>query len=213
MSKSKNKYWDNFYKSFEKSDKKDIPPSQFAAFCSLELMHSNIDQIVEIAAGEGRDSIFFAKQGFHTIALDKSINALNLLQKKESLVKTLKTIKIDAVNEDLPLPIFSEKLCAYYARFFLHTLEENDLKNFFLNLSSSMNNKDVLFVEYRNDNDETLDKAMPDHFRKFYKANFIKELAEKNGLVCSYEVSGKGYAKWNIDDAHVTRQIFIKEID
>ena len=208
----KSKYWDNYYESLEKSDK-NIPPSQFAAFCSLELIHSDIHQIVEIAAGEGRDSIFFANQGFHTIALDKSTNALNLLRKKESSAKSLKALEIDAVNEGLPLPIFPKSLCAYYARFFLHTLEENDLKKFFINLSSSMKNKDLFFVEYRNDKDETLDKAMPDHFRKFYKANFVSELAKKNGLMCSYEVSGKGFAKWDIDDAYVTRQIFVRVID
>ena len=213
MSKSKSKYWDNYYGSLEKSDKKNIPPSQFAAFCSLELIHSDINQIIEIAAGEGRDSVFFAKQGFNTIALDKSTNALNLLKMKESLVKTLKTVKIDAVNEGLPLPDFPKKLCAYYARFFIHTLEENDLKIFFKNLSCSMKSKDLFFAEYRNDSDETLDKATPDHFRKFYEADFVRELAKKNGLICSYEVSGKGYAKWNIDDAFVTRQIFVKEID
>ena len=146
MSKSKSKYWDNYYGSLEKSDKKNIPPSQFAAFCSLELIHSDINQIIEIAAGEGRDSIFFVEQGFNTIALDKSTNALNLLKMKESLVKTLKTVKIDAVNEGLPLPDFPKKLCAYYARFFIHTLEENDLKIFFKNLSCSMKSKDLFLL-------------------------------------------------------------------
>ena len=31
--------------------------------------------------------------------------------------------------------------------------------------------------------------------------------------MCSYEVSGKGFAKWDIDDAYVTRQIFVRVID
>lgn len=210
MSQGEENYWDNFYSFIEKTDNK-MPPSQFAAFCRLELVHLNINQLIEIAAGEGRDSIFFASQGIQTIALDKSSEAVNFLKKRISHNKNVLILKIDAVNEDLPTPKFKDQACAYYARFFLHTLEENHLIKFFEKLSSSMKKNDVFFTEYRDDNDENLEKTMPDHFRKFYTSHFVNKLANQNRMKCIYEISGKGFAKWGIEDAFVTRQVFIKE--
>ena len=35
-----------------------MPPSQFAAFCCAELMNNDINFLVDIAAGDGRDTIF-----------------------------------------------------------------------------------------------------------------------------------------------------------
>ena len=202
----KNKYWEKYYDSLNSN----MPPSQFAAFCCIELLHQNVAQLIEIASGEGRDSIFFAQQGIQTIALDRSLSAVTLINKKIPKNSNLRVKQIDVINEDLPQPINSNEVCAFYARFFIHTLDEGQLTKFFDNLASSMRKNDLFFTEYRNDNDADLEKVTPDHYRNFFNENYVKRIANQYGLNCEYEVSGRGYAKWNVDDAFVTRQIFIK---
>ena len=208
--KKKGEYWDDFYESLSDSLTGVMPPSQFAAFCRVELLELNINQLIDIAAGDGRDSIFFALQGVHTLALDSSINAVNLISEKVFDSKHLKVTKIDAVDGRFPKPTDANLACAYYARFFIQTLDETQLRRFLSNLSKAMKKNDYFFIEYRNDKDEALDKVMPHHFRKFYKTDFVSALAYENKLKCIYEVEGRGFAKWRFDDAFVTRQIFIK---
>ena len=77
-----NTYWNNFYKKISEASLSPMPPSQFAAFCCSELLNKGVKTIVDIASGDGRDSIFFAEQGFHVHAFDKSIEAVELLRDK-----------------------------------------------------------------------------------------------------------------------------------
>tara|TARA_B100000767_G_C19761105_1_gene535208 strand:+ start:2129 stop:2788 length:660 start_codon:yes stop_codon:yes gene_type:complete len=211
MLDKKNEYWDDYYGALKIANEEHMPPSQFAAFCRAELMQLNIYQLTEIASGDGRDSIFFAQQGLNIVALDKSVNAVDFLKNKTSPYKHLSVKNIDVVDGVFPAPNFQNSACAYYARFFIHTLNEKQLLKFFKNLSKTMRQSDYFFTEYRNDKDEKLDKGTSSHFRKFYKASYITAIANENNFKCVYEVEGRGFAKWNVDDAVVTRQIFIKD--
>ena len=211
MQDKKNKYWDKYYGNIKDIADDDMPPSQFAAFCRNEVIQLNINQIIEIASGDGRDSLFFADQGLHILAIDKSANAVALLKNKASLRSNLSVARIDAINESLPKALYANQACAYYARFFIHTLDEKELHKFFDNIAKVMRSSDYLFLEYRNIRDENLEKVTPKHFRKFFQSEFVSSVAEKNNLKCNYEVEGRGFAKWKFDDAFVTRQIFKKQ--
>ena len=63
MSQGEENYWDNYYSFIEKTNNK-MPPSQFAAFCRLELVHLNINQLIEIAAGEEGIVFFLLVKAF-----------------------------------------------------------------------------------------------------------------------------------------------------
>ena len=208
-----NNYWDSYYGHLRKNSSQKMPPSQFAAFCCAELMNKNINFLVDIAAGDGRDTVFFANQGFKVFALDKSKKAIKLLNDEFMNHPDVQVLEIDATKDKLPQSSNFDLPHAYYARFFLHTLEENYLIKFFNNLSKSMKSSDYFFAEYRNEKDKNLTKETPEHFRKFYKSMFIKSLADKNGFDCIYEVEGKGFSKWKNDDANISRQIFIKKAE
>lgn len=206
-------YWDNYYNHLNKSRTKIMPPSQFAAFCCGELINKDINFLVDIAAGDGRDTIFFANQGFKVFSLDKSCKSVKLLNEESINHPNVEVLKIDATIDKLPQSSNLDLAIAYYARFFIHALEEAYLAKFFINLSRTMKSSDYFFVEYRNEKDKNLHKETPEHFRKFYKSKFIKSLGLKNGLDCIYEVNGKGFSKWKNDDASISRQIFIKKVE
>ena len=185
-------------------------PSQFAAFCAVEANDLGISQVIEIASGDGRDSLFFANLGFEVMSLEVSSAAIAIIKSRSLGLDALKTFQIDVTNTKLPKPSVPFESCCYYSRFFIHTLAETKLREFFANLSTAMHGSQYFFTEYRNEKDEFLTKYTPEHSRYFYEAKFIKAIAEANNLMCVYEAEGQGLAKWKRDDAYVTRQIYIK---
>ena len=205
-----NTYWNNFYKKISEASLSPMPPSQFAAFCCSELRNKGVKTIVDIASGDGRDSIFFAEQGFHVHAFDKSKEAVEFLRNKLKKTPNIEFFEHDVIKNSIPDITEKQFNRAFYARFFIHVLEHSDLKIFLNNLSGGMRPNDYLFVEYRNEKDIDLAKVTPKHYRNFYKSSFVSSIAARNNLDCIYEVEGQGFAKWKEDDAFITRQVFIK---
>ena len=56
-------------------------PSNFALLCFNHMKFNNIKKVLELGAGHGRDSIFFASNGLEVEALDYSAFAVELLNK------------------------------------------------------------------------------------------------------------------------------------
>ena len=56
-------------------------PSNFASLCFNHMKFNYIKKVLELGAGHGRDSIFFASNGLEVEALDYSAFAVELLNK------------------------------------------------------------------------------------------------------------------------------------
>lgn len=75
---------------------------------TMEIASSEDDQltVIDIGAGEGRDAVFFAKQGWDVFAMDVSPNGLKKAERlAESRGVTIQTIKGDANDATLPNPV------------------------------------------------------------------------------------------------------------
>lgn len=201
------KYWDEYY-SEDNNSSYNIPPSQFAAFCLSEMKEMAITNLVEIASGNGRDALFFANHGVKVLATDNSKEALKLLEAKFIKHKNIRVLHHDATEKFLDFEKHSNPQTAFYARFFIHTLNDCGLQRFFENISSVMRSGDILFLEYRNVGDASGTKITKAHFRAFHEADKISKISKENYLKLTYEISGKGFAKWRQDDASITRQVF-----
>ena len=200
-------YWDSFYSN---SDQKNLIPSQFAVFAISEMNDHSITFVVECGAGNGRDSFFFCSHGKTVLSLDRSSQAVENISKTAENFDKLIVAQHDVKNA-FPDKAFSIKeKKGIYARFFLHSLDKVSLEKFFKNASDVMNKADLLFVEYRNQNDSHLPKVTDTHYREYYTSLEISEIAKNNNLSVKYEVSGVGFAKYKHDDAFITRQIFYK---
>ena len=85
-----------------------------AAEKALRLFNQEkINNIVELGAGLGRDSLYFAKNSIKTTALDYSASAINVINekiKKNNLSKYLST-KIFDVRKNLPFEDNSIEAC------------------------------------------------------------------------------------------------------
>ena len=97
---------------------------------SLKLFQEKkIDKIIEIGAGLGRDSIFFAKNSIHTTALDYSpagIKVINQKIKKNNLSNFIST-KLFDIRKKLPFEDNSIDAC-YSHMLYCMALTTNDLE-------------------------------------------------------------------------------------
>ena len=90
-----------------------LEPSE-AAINTLKIFkEQNIGKIVELGAGLGRDSIFFAKNSIHVSALDYSSTAIKTINKKtsENKLSNFISAKIFDVRKKLPFKDNSIEAC------------------------------------------------------------------------------------------------------
>ena len=106
-----------------------LEPSLSAKKALKLFQEKKIDKIIEIGAGLGRDTIFFAKNLIRTTALDYSssgIKAINQKTNKENLSNYIST-KLFDVREKLPFEDNSIEAC-YSHMLYCMALTTNDLE-------------------------------------------------------------------------------------
>lgn len=205
-----NSYWDNFYLS-QKKNASLREPSQFAIFVYGET--HEISQMIEFGSGNGRDAFFFGSHGKNVLALDASeaaTNSNNDFATENLFHDSIKFQKFEIGKDDYSDLQICEEKKFLYARFFLHSLN-NDLLQEFSNIASKiMKIGEKLYVEYRTNQDEKRNKVFDGHYRNYIDPNVLIDLLKDFDLALEYSVQGLGYAKYKEDDAFVSRMIFQK---
>lgn len=148
-------YWEHFYKKYQ-------PPSyesDFAKFTDQSIKRNST--IVDIGCGNGRDSLFFEKNG-HTVFSIDNVKTSNFLGKN--------FIQQNALNLDIKADI-------YYCRFFIHTLDEPGC-DLFLHRISQIIGDSKLFIETRSTtkNKEKIKFISPigeEHYRMLYSIEYF----------------------------------------
>ena len=98
---------------------------------SLELFKKqNITKIIELGAGLGRDTIFFAQNSIHVKALDYSLSGIKVINEKSKKLNLSNFIstKIFDVREKLPFEDNSVEACFSHMLYCM-ALTNNDLEN------------------------------------------------------------------------------------
>ena len=95
-------YWEKNFLS--KPEMFGLEPSSAAAKTLASFKDKNIKKIVELGAGLGRDTIFFAKNSIKIEALDYSLNAIKIINQKieKGNLFNFATTKIFDVRKKLP---------------------------------------------------------------------------------------------------------------
>lgn len=205
-------HWDSFYKAHGAPS----IPSQFAVFVCDFLQPAQ--NIVEFGCGDGRDSFFFASQGYKIVGLDASEQAIalcrNELAQKNALPAEFQQLRIrpDWTGEQIEAAAnalknklgAARKPTAIYARFFLHAIcEDEELA--FLRLVRELVPDGFCAVEFRTHRDFYLKKETSPHYRRYIDPLEFHARAAQAGLEPVYFIEGFGYAKYKADDAHVAR--------
>ena len=108
-----------------------LEPS-LAAIKALKIFkEKKISKIIELGAGLGRDTIFFAKNSIHVYALDYSTSALNKINQKAKQQNLLKFIKTEIFDVRKVLKITNESFqCCYSHMLYCMALTKLDIHNF-----------------------------------------------------------------------------------
>jgi len=207
-------YWETFYRQ----SKIPLIPSQFAAF-TLSEINGCVDGatgrggVIEFGCGNGRDSLFFARHGCDVVGFDQSASAIqhcNQIALDGGIPARFFAKNVVDIDYEQDIQPYLEDDVTYqiYSRFFLHAITEGE-EEVFLRLVKDIlaRHKGFLFMEFRTEKDQTLQKESAAHFRRFIKPVEFIERALAQGLAVKYSVEGFGFAKYRQDDAHVARMI------
>ena len=203
-------YWNNFYKEFQK-----YTPSQFCVSVMTDLPEDAV--IVELGSGNGRDSLYFASQGFTVLALDLSEVAVEACQhycEAQGLDAAL-FVQADLTDANAVARAVEKARAksasgalVFYSRFVMHSLDESQQQLFLQALSSCSHPEDVIYFEFRSTGDGSLEKHFGGHYRRYVNTNdFEDDLLNIAGFGVAYSITGQGMAKYKEEDPIVSRII------
>ena len=129
---------------------------------SLELFKKqNITKIIELGAGLGRDTIFFAQNSIHVKVLDYSLSGINVINKKAEKLNLSNFIstKIFDVREKLPFEDNSVDACFSHMLYCM-ALTNNDLENLNNEIHRILKPKGINIYTVRHANDGDFKKGI-----------------------------------------------------
>lgn len=194
------KYWEEVY------CRDDVPttPSNFAKFC---LDHfSPKSTILDIGCGNGRDSIFFSKQGFRVFAFDQSENSINLLKNKYTTNPSFSVADIDKFD-------FSDyNINIAYARFLLHAISESTFEKLFDNIFDLLPRGGIFATESRSDRTpiSEVGHTFEPHFRRLINFEELLSFSTFKKFKILYSTEEKGLSAYQDEDPHIIRLVLQK---
>jgi SAM-dependent methyltransferase len=134
-------------------------PSNFALLCFNHMKANNVKKVLELGAGHGRDTIFFASNGIEEIqALDYSTIAIEILDKVAK--KKGLPIKSQTFDVKKPLPFPDSYFDAAYSHMLFNMrFSEEELHFAFSELKRVLKPKGLNFFSVRNRNDKSYGKG------------------------------------------------------
>lgn len=149
--------WDKVYNS-DRSFFGD-QPSNFALLCLNHMKANNVQRILELGAGHGRDTVFFASNGVEVEALDYSTVAIELLDKiaKEGGLP----IRLRLLDVKGPLPYQDSYFDAVYSHMLLNMRFTFEQLHFILSeIRRGLKPRGLNFFSVRNQNDSSYGKGV-----------------------------------------------------
>jgi SAM-dependent methyltransferase len=167
-------------------------PSNFALLCFNHMKANNVKKMLELGAGHGRDTIFFASNGIEVVeALDYSAAAVEILDKiaKEKRLP-IKPQIFDVKSRPLPFP--DEHFDVVYSHMLLNMhLSLKDLHFIFSEIRRVLKPKGLNFFSVRNHNDKSYGKGIEvdkgiydiDGFQiRFFTEKELQDLTTEGGF-------------------------------
>jgi SAM-dependent methyltransferase len=144
--------WNKIYKSDSTFFGEE--PSNFALLCFNHMLVNNIRKVLDLGAGHGRDSIFFASNGIAVEALDYSTTAVEILGKVTKEKRLPIKPQLFDVTQPLPFPdgYFD---AAYSHMLFNMRFSLEDLHFIFSEINRVLKSKGFNFFSVRNQNDKS----------------------------------------------------------
>ncbi len=207
-------YWQ---KRTERTEKRE--PTDFAKKCADFLRNKPSKSILDLGCGDGRDSIFFAKQGYEVTAVDVSPIALQILKKKidEENIRNINVTEQDLLKIEFPENSFD----IIYTHLSLHYFLDRQTTEVFKNLHKIINQSGFLFIKCKSIEDEEFGKGKEveknvfmteeNYLRHFFDEGYMKEKLQLFKIIKIEKTEGtyEGLAGCKI--SHFIEGIAVKE--
>ncbi|MFJ5790445.1 class I SAM-dependent methyltransferase [Lysinibacillus sp. NPDC093197] len=222
MSYINKQYWEGFYK-----DRVDLTESSTFSEYILKKKEQNIENtiLVDLGCGTGKDTFYFAKNGFEVIGIDGSEEVIkinnNIMNKHFNTSNNIYFACVDLSNvievkklmaKFNEISISQEKRILFYTRFFLHAITE-ETEN--LILESILENIQIpceIVAEFRTKEDEDLDKVFDDHYRRYIDTDLQITKLIKLGFSIEEFSKGRGFSIYKNENPYLARIILKRTI-
>ena len=205
-------YWKNYYQA--RLNAKEQEQSNFASFC-VENYFDKDSRLIELGCGNGRDSVYFAKNGINVLGIDQCENVIEFLNKNHG-GKNL----VFQSGDFTDLPKADSKFDAVYSRFTLHSINATQQTRLFKWINENLKPNGILAIEcrgYKNslyrlgvmvENDAFI---YENHYRRFVKFEDLIELLSKDYEIL-FAKEDKGFAPFRDEDDFFVRVVGRKKI-
>ena len=201
------KTWDSFYASRGRR----VPrrASGFARWVASEFPSDR--PLVDVGAGNGRDSRFFARRGREVLALDYSPGVMRRWARRKPIPATaMEALNLNDARQVLTLGYRlsrHDQPVDLYARFLLHALDALGRDHLLRLASMALRREGFLFLEFRS----TADRGRAHHFahgrRRYLDPDEVQEAIEARGGVVVHREEGQGLAVLRNEDPVVCRMV------
>ena len=205
-------YWNQFYKKRNEL----MQPSTFAVFCHHNFLLPG-SNIIELGSGDGRDSIFFAKEGHFVTGLDQSEEACSIAREK---VKSLNINSVVFNQSDFTKDRFEnyKEVDGFYSRFTLHSINEFEEDRVLENVSNKVKKGALFLIEARTIKDPLMGEGerisdnefMTDHYRRFLDPNLLVKKCIDIGFKIEYRLESDNLSVVGEDNPVLLRLVLRK---
>ena len=200
-------HWESNFSS--KPEMFGLEPS-YSAKKALEVFKKNkIKNILELGAGLGRDTIFFAQNGIYVHAIDYSLSATNIIKKRSEENNLEKFIKVQNYDIRQKLNFDNQSFQACYSHMlFCMALTNQNLKDLNKEISRILKKDGINIYTVRNQTDGDFKKGV----------HRGEDMYEMNGFIVHYFSENKvkklldGFINLNIEnfnEGNFPRKLFL----
>lgn len=175
------KYWEKFYKE-KKAPTKQTKFAEFVETYFIEVLKEKNLKLIDLGAGNGRDSKYFLDSSFLSFSMGIDISYENKYVVKDSF----KNHGIDYFN-------------IVYSRFFLHSILNNEIVDI---LKST---KKYFVAEFRLKGDKPI--IYKNHYRNLIDLSWFVKQLEISGFEILFLKTGKNMAKYKNENPYVCRVV------
>jgi len=201
----------DFWESYYSQNKYPKNPSLFAEFVKPFLIKN--EKLLELGCGNGRDSVFFAKNGVDVIGVDQCSNEIKFLSDEFSSFENLNFFVSDMTDLSLEINPFY-----VYSRFTIHSIDEQGEDRLLKWVGDNIKVGGLFFIEVRSVKDELFgvgekvakNTYQTDHFRRFIEIETLVSKLESEYFRILYKLEAQGLAPYKEEDPTVIRLVAIR---
>ena len=191
-------YWEQYYLK----QNAELMPSFFAHYVA-DLLKDTHSDIVELGCGNGRDSVFFAKQGHNVHAIDQCYNEICFLINQYQHIDNL-----DFRCDDFTDLVDDDPYDVVYSRFTLHSVNKEQEKRTLEWAYRNLKKGGLLCIEVRGQKNEIYKVGEPveneddayildNHYRRFLNFDRLCDDLKKLGFSLVFAAEDKDFAPYN----------------